>query len=230
MIPPVGATALFTFATPFALLNGVYSIVKTMTFETALASGVDFVAALYTPAGRTASEYASEYQAYAGQIVLQLQTVTAATVATYYVPLGVLSQVPDPTIQRYDDIYLSIHIGAFADETVYTWIAGQVNDLLASVTGNPDTAQFYSNPSDAIYLTQGQYAALVAQRTANIKTISPLIVQNQKLQQTIDSLQTLIRAYQANLIALYTSQQVIQSNIATINLNFNKLTSNVTIV
>ena len=215
MIPPVGSTCLFTFATPFSELNGVYTSVKTMTFETALGAGVDFVSSLYTPAGRTASNYASEYTSFSGQIVLQLQSVGSDTTTTHYAPLGVLSQIPDPTVKRYSEVYMAIKIGAFADETTYTWLKGEVDDLFASVTGNTDTAQFYSNPSDDIYLTQSQYDALVATRAANIKTIAPLSVQNQALQQHIDTLKTLLESYKKVLVDLYTTNRVIQATLST---------------
>ena len=214
MIPPVGATCLFTFSTPFATLNGVYTIVKTMTFETALGAGVDFVSSLYTPAGRTQENYASEYTSFSGQTVLQLQGVGSSAAVTYYAPLGVLSQIPDPTVKRYSDVYLAIKIGAFNDEATYTWLKGELDDLVSSVTGNTDTAQFYSNPSDDVYLTQSQYNALVAARAANIKTIAPLSVQNQALQNQIDTLQTMVNSYRTALLALYTSNKLIQATLA----------------
>jgi len=202
MIPPVGATCLFTFSTPFASLNGVYTIIKTMTFETALATGVDFVASLYTPAGRTSSDYAAEYTNFANQTVLQLQGVGLQNAPTYYAPLGTLLQIPDPTVKRYADIYMAIHIGPFPDETVYTWLKGQIDDLVASVTGNLDTVQFYSNPADDVYLTEGQYNTLQSQRAAAVVTVNPLTTQIQSLVTQLDALQTQIAAYQATLITL----------------------------
>jgi hypothetical protein len=228
MIPPVGSVAAFVFATPFVTLNGVYQIVKTMTFETALASGVDFVASLYTPAGRNKTDYASEYTNYAGQTVLQLQGVGDSTGTIYYAPLGVLAQVPDPTIKRYVDAYMNIHIGAFADETVYTWLKSQIDDLVAAVTGNTDTAQFYTNPADDLYLTDAQYASLAAARAANIRTVMPVTVQNQALQTTIDALQTKIRAYQTMLVNLYTRQGAIQTVVGNVTSRFGKLASSAT--
>lgn len=210
MIPAAGTTCLFTFTTPFASLNGIYVIMRTMTFETALATGVNFVASLYTPAGLSAGQYTSDASSYANQTVLQIQSV-AATKQILYIPIGVLSQVPDPTVKRYSDVYLSIHIGPFADETVYTWIAGQLNDIASSVTGNTDTAQFYSNPADDVYLTHGAYAALSETRAANIKTITPLSVQKESLFKYIETLQAKVAAYEKTIIALHTQNTVIQS-------------------
>lgn len=228
MIPSVGVTCLFTFTTPFASLTGVYTLLKTMTFETALASAVSFTTSLYTPAGLTASQYATDAPTYAGQIVLQIQGVGSNKSTILFVPVGVLAQVPDPTVSQYPDVYLSIHIGPFAHETVYTWIAGQINDLVSAVTGNLDTAQFYSNPADDVYLTQGEYATLAASRAANVRTLQPLLVQNRALQATISALQAKLAAYEQTLIDLYTQQGLIQTNLATATSTLGALSSSAT--
>ena len=56
MIPQVGATCYFEFATKFAALNGVYRVLSGMTFNDCIAAGISLVDNLYQPVGLSSSD------------------------------------------------------------------------------------------------------------------------------------------------------------------------------
>ncbi len=193
---------LFTFTQKFASLDGVYQVTKTMSFETALTSeNVNFVTTLYAAVGLAQADFNADYTSYQGEEVWELQT-PGPSPTTYYVPVPIVATLPDPTVTEYQNIYLSILIGPFADTTSYSWIRSQVNDIVSSVTGTTNAGQWFANPAENVWLTETQYAALTATRQANIKAVAPLSTVNQTNQVVIDTLKTQISVLEAIIVSL----------------------------
>lgn len=199
--PQLGTVCKFTFVTKFSALNGVYKVVSLTTYEATVAASVDYAAGLYTPAGVDSSQYATDASSYAGQDVVVVQPPNDTSL-TYYLPLSIIALVPDPTVTRYDDVYLSVHIGMFKDPDTYAWVKGQIEDILSSVTGETLQGQWLANSKKAQWLTTAEYDALDAQRQANIKAVRPLsvIIQDQLTQ--ITKLQALVAALEQTIISM----------------------------
>lgn len=199
--PQLGSVCKFTFVTRFSALNGVYKVVSLTTYEATVAAGIDYAAGLYTPAGLDSSQYQTDASSYAGQEVIVVQPPNN-TALTYYIPLSLIALVPDPTVSRYDDIYLSVHIGMFKDPDTYAWVKGQIEDILSSVTGQTLQGQWLANSKKSQYLTEAEYDALDAERQANIKAVKPLsvIIQDQLTQ--ITKLQALVAALEQTVISM----------------------------
>ena len=92
MIPAVGATCLYTLIPKFATLNGVYRNRAETTFLDAVASGVDFVANLYTPAGLSQTDFNIDYASYRQDAVIVLESVLDSSIV-YYVPESIFHTV-----------------------------------------------------------------------------------------------------------------------------------------
>ena len=200
LAPDVGTTALFTFTTPFAKLNGIYTLQATTLYETAVAQGIDFVNGLYVPAGLTENDYNNDWKTYAGQTVLTLQSVT--TPATVIYPLEpLLALIPDPTVKNYPNLYVAIMLGCYADQTKLQWLVDEINNIAQSVTGTTNSAKLLFNSSK--WLTQAEYAAIDTARQANVKATQPLYEALQAQIAENNRLKTLVSAYEATLIELY---------------------------
>lgn len=202
--PQLGSVCKFTFVTEFASLNGVYRVIGLTSYEASIAAGVDYVAGLYTPAGLTSEQYTTDASTYAGQEIVVVQPPNTSSI-TYYLPLSIIALIPDPTVSRYDDVYLSLHVGMFKDPNTYTWVKSQVEDILSSVTGQKIQGQWLANSTKAQYLTEAEYDALDAERQANIKAIKPLTVVIQEQLTQITQLQALVSALEATIIAMRSS-------------------------
>lgn len=204
MLFNVGTVCKYTFTDKFKLLDGVYLLAATTTFEQAVDAGIDFMKNLYTPAGLSSTDFADDYNSYAKSVVLELKTIAVGSTAsvTYYVPDTILGTVPDPTVQRYPSISLGIQFGAFKDPTVYTSLRSQISDLISSVTGDSSALVWYETPEDAQWLTDAEYAALETQRAANIKAITPLQVVIKQKDDTIAQLKALNAELTAALVTL----------------------------
>lgn len=206
MLPPVGTTCLFTFTKAFSLLNGVYKTLSIMTFEAALTNNVNFLTSLYTPAGLNQSDYENDYATYRGQNVVEVQSVLDSS-TILYIPEPIIALNPDPTVQKYQQIYYSVMIGAFKDPNVYTHIKTQLDDIVSSVTGVTEGGKWLADPAADEYLTEAEYEALDAARKANVKSIKSLRVQLEEQNAYIVSLQSLVESLKQKIIDQSTTNQ-----------------------
>lgn len=178
MIPPPGTTCAFDFIAKFALLNGVYKVTSEVAFVDAVASGVDFVTNLYTPAGLSASDYSADYAGYVGDIVLILQSVSDEKVVVY-APTSTFRTIPDSTIKAYDRIVMVVDIGPQADTQVILPLRTAIQDYVRTQLGITDPVSVLTDPTKRTYLTQAQYDTLEQAREANKQALSPVSVQLQ---------------------------------------------------
>jgi hypothetical protein len=176
MIPSAGTTCLFTFITKFSTINGVYQVTASTTFTNAIASGISFVDNLYTPAGLSVNDYNTDYSTYTNDAVCVLQSVTDPSVV-YYVPESIFQTVPDPTINEYYNLILVVRLGVQQNTQAVFPLIDAVKDLVQASLGTTDPVRIMTNPGNKVYLTDTQYAALVAERASNIQVLSPLSVQ-----------------------------------------------------
>lgn len=200
MLPHVGTTCKFVLTTEFAALNGVYTVVAIMTYEATVTAGVKYADVLYTPAGLSSDAYTTDAPTFKGQDVILVQSPSDTSVTLYF-PTPILATLPDPTVSRYDDMYLSLHIGMFKDPGTYSWVKSQIEDILSSVTGQTINGRWMANPNRAQYLTEAEYAEIDAARKTNVKQIAPLTVQIQNQLKLIDQLQAQVDALTQTVIA-----------------------------
>ena len=201
MLPHIGTVCKFTLTTKFTTLNGIYNTLSLATYDSLIADGVDFVKNLYTPAGMAQSDYLTDYTNYKGGDVVVVSPVTDSTI-TYYFPESIIALMPDPTVRKYSQVGLWIPIGAFKDPSNYTFIKDQVSDLVASVTGEANTAYFAADPNEAVYLTESDYETLDTTRQKNIKTIQPLTTQINTLTSLVNTLQAQVTTLTDKLISV----------------------------
>lgn len=201
MIPSVGATCSFEFTTPFATLNGVYRIRAETTFNDSIASGVDFVSNLYTPAGRSQADFNADFASYKTDRVTILESVVDNTVV-YYTPESIFAKVPDPTVREYFPLVLVVDVGVQKNTQKILPLIDQVKDLIQATLGTTDPLRIITNPANKVYLTDAQYATLEAAREANIEELVPLSVQLKQEQDNNTFLAAKCAAYEALIAQL----------------------------
>lgn len=196
MIPEVGATCSFAFIAKFAPLNGVFRIRAETTFADAVASGVDFISNLYTPAGLQLSDFNDDYSSYAQDRVAVLESVIDSSIV-YYAPESIFLTVPDSTIKEFLPLILVVNLGIHENTQAIYPLLDQIKDLIQATLGTEDPLRVVTNPQNKVYLTSSEYDALVAAREANIQTLIPLSVQLRQLQTSNVILATKCSGYEA---------------------------------
>ena len=203
MIPAVGATCLYTLIPKFATLNGVYRNRAETTFLDAVASGVDFVANLYTPAGLSQTDFNIDYASYRQDAVLVLESVLDSSIV-YYVPESIFHTVPDPTINEYYNLVGVIQLGVFKNTSDILPALDSIKDTVQAQLGVTDPLRVVTNTSNKMYLTDGQYESITTARSTNIRVLSPLSVQLAQANKQIQNQAAKIAAYEALIAQLTT--------------------------
>ena len=204
MIPEVGTTCSFTFKPRFASLNGVYTIASTTTYLIAVASGINFVSGLYTPAGLSQTDYNADASSYTSDRIAVLELVSDTSVV-YYVPESVFATVPDPTIQEYYPLILTVNLGVQLNVQAVLPLVTSIGDLVTATLGTTDPLRVVTNPAKKVYLTNAEYETLVTAREANIAALSPVSVQLKAAQDLIILQAAKIASYEALLAAQATA-------------------------
>ena len=203
MIPAVGATCLYTLIPKFATLNGVYRNRAETTFLDAVASGVDFVANLYTPAGLSQTDFNIDYASYRQDAVIVLESVLDSSIV-YYVPESIFHTVPDPTINEYYNLVGVIQLGVFKNTSDILPALDSIKDTVQAQLGVTDPLRVVTNTSNKMYLTDGQYESITTARSTNIRVLSPLSVQLAQANKQIQNQAAKIAAYEALIAQLTT--------------------------
>ena len=203
MIPAVGATCLYTLIPKFATLNGVYRNRAETTFLDDVASGVDFVANLYTPAGLSQTDFNIDYASYRQDAVIVLESVLDSSIV-YYVPESIFHTVPDPTINEYYNLVGVIQLGVFKNTSDILPALDSIKDTVQAQLGVTDPLRVVTNTSNKMYLTDGQYESITTARSTNIRVLSPLSVQLAQANKQIQNQAAKIAAYEALIAQLTT--------------------------
>lgn len=196
MSPAVGSTCAFIFTTPFAALNGVYTVISQTPFLDCVKAGVDFAENLYVPAGLSANDYVTDYSTYTKDIVSVLQSVGNSS-SVFYVPESIFGKVPDPTVREYLPLTLVLDLGVQSNTQMVLPLIDAVTDLTRASLGTTNPVRIITNSDNKVYLTDTEYAALETARAANKQVLSPLSVQLQAEKDKNAYLAAKVAAYEA---------------------------------
>lgn len=197
-LPHIGSTCLFTLTAKFSSLDGVYTVTALGDFND-LAANVNFVDNLYTPAGLTRQDYLNDFSSYQNTNVAIVSPVEDSS-TTYYFPEGIIAMVPDPTVQKYQNLYFSILIGPYQNKSVLKALAAQLGSIVTATTGVTNPVRVLANPANDTWLTSSQYEQLDQQRQQNIQQTDTLYTQLQNALTTITTLQSRIDTLENILI------------------------------
>ena len=202
LIPTIGTTAKFVFSAPFADLSGIYTLTTTLSFDTAVADGVNLFTSFYELADVSKETFDATWTTYKTDTILRLVSVTDPTVVIY-APSLALAKVPDPQILKCYNLFIAIDLGVFKDADDVSYMVDQLNDIAAGVSGTENTTQLYT--SEIQWMSAADYQAIVDERAERITgmDLQSRIIQEQNA--TIQRMQTLVAAYEATLIALQSS-------------------------
>lgn len=192
-LPHVSNICKFTFVEKFSALNGVYRVVKKMTYEQARTENIDFYKFLYNPVGLTKEDYSKDLDNYVNDTVLQLIDLKQQN--TIYLYTSLLKSVPDPTVKTYDQVILGINLGYFKNATDYEWIKSEFVEYIKQRLGSDGDAKFFAKQENKVWLTDQEYQQIEDKRKTNIKNAMSVFQKNEELQNEIINLRNIIKTY-----------------------------------
>lgn len=189
----VGNTYKFSFKHPFDSLDGIYSVLKTMTYDETVDDQIDLMA-LYTKYGKTEDDFNADITDLRSSRVLKLSDVQTGDIV--YVPMTIYELEPDPNVKKYLHLALGVSLGVFSTLEQVKYVKGVMQDLLKGGLGVTEEPVVTELTSKQVWLTTDEYEAIVLDRESiKNKTIN-LYTENIRLRKDLDSAYTKIAAYE----------------------------------
>ncbi len=189
ILPNLGTVAYYTLKSDFAKLNGFYKLNGILSYETAI-STADIFENLYGAVGLTddaaETKFNQDAVLYQTQEVLSLEQVNdplAETPTIYYVPVSLLSLIPNLDIVEVRSSIFRCDLGMHDVSDDLEPIIGEIYDYLQATTGT--TSEPIIADVDQRYMLRSEYIAMVEERNARVVRLDPKTIQIHKLQQEI---------------------------------------------
>lgn len=205
----VGCTCELTLGKGFAGLNGKYYISLEMTFKDAIASGVDFVTNLYTPGGKTVTDYNADYPNYLNDMVLVCVPIADKT-KSYYIPTSLLLAPPDPTVKTYYRRLAVVDLGIMEDPNVLQPLVQQIGSLATAQTGILDCVILSAVTASPVYMTDTEYQAHLAAMASNKGTVTNSVMEALSLKAQLDDATAKLALAQQTLAQFLISKESAQ--------------------
>lgn len=198
--PTPGVTYAFTFVTDFASFNGIYTLVKLMTYDEYLSDGGDLFADLFNPVGLTNDQMEEDMATIRASKIMKLVTPEAVDteIRTVFMPTCYAEDNPDHNVGKYLRIGVTAYIGVTKDVELLTFMKEALTEYITAATGIDPQPQFIS--VGETWLTDSQYEEIEASRDEAKKRIINYYSENVKLEKRIASLQEKLAAYEEIIV------------------------------
>lgn len=197
--PTPGVTYYFTFELDYSNRDGIYTLVKLMTYDEYLNDGGDLMSDVFSPAGKTEDDMTLRLEEIRNTKMMKLVTPdTLETTQTIFMPITFATDNPDHNVKKYLKLGLVTYIGVTDDEELLADMKNCVNEHVLAATGIDMQPRFVA--VGETWLTESQYKDLLAERDATKKKIINYYSENIKLEKRIASLQEQLKAYEEIII------------------------------
>jgi hypothetical protein len=193
-----GWTYKFSFLPAFADYDGVYTLVRTYSYDELFKDNISLYDQTYSPLKVSKETYDKDVVAFRTQTIYKLVTPDGLT--ERFIPEGLCSSQPLYPVQKYGKLVLFIPLGIYQDDAGLDYLMTQVSDQVKGALGI--TAEPKLTAVQYQYLTEDEYKQISAERnktatkTLNFFTetvrqaneISQLKTANQKLTELVKKL------------------------------------------
>lgn len=195
--PYVGTVYKFTFKSPFNMYDGIYTVLRIMTFDEVVEDNVNLLK-LYVDASLTEEDFDNDINTIRNDKILKLSTVNDDG-NIVYIPMFLSLYEPDPNVKQYASLALGVNLGVFDNIEELNIIKHVIESTIAKKYGIPDSAAIFS--INDIWMTDTEYAAIEHERAKYSKQLINLYSENERLRRELDSANIKIAYYEEKIIA-----------------------------
>lgn len=197
-IPYVGTVYKFVFISPFDTYNGVYTVLRIMTFDEVVSDGVDMVK-LYTSVGKTEEDYNEAVKTgLRYDDFLKLENIITKEIL--HVPFSLAELEPDPNIKEYNRVALAVDLGIFDNISDISFAKNTIDSTIAKGLGVEASSHTFS--IEKVWMTLEEYNKEVEKRAEKKSTLVNLYSEVLRLRKELDSQNQKIAYYEDLLIQL----------------------------
>lgn len=198
--PIVGNVYKFTFQAGYDAQNGTYRLVKLMSYDEYLNDGGDLLTDFFEPNGKTDTELNADLNKIKASKIMKLidPADTSTDPVATFAPLCYLESSPDYHIQKYTKFGVLAYVGTTRDPSDLDYMKDSLVEQIEATLGITPDPKFVAVGEE--WLTDTEYAEIVASRDETKKKTTNYFSENKRLQAKVSSLQTIIKEYEKLII------------------------------
>ena len=200
--PTPGITYSFTFTNEFAARNGIYTLVKLMTYDEYLADGGDLFGDVFSPVGLTGEDMNEAMDTIRASKMMKLVSPDSVEdTATIFMPTCYAEDNPDHNVSKYMRLGVTTYIGVTKDPALLNFMKEALTEYVQAVAGIDPKPQYVSVGN--VWLTDQQYEDILAQRDESKLKIINYYSENARLQSTVAKLEERLKVYEELIVQQY---------------------------
>lgn len=198
--PIVGSVYKFTFDSGLDAQNGTYRLVKLMSYEEYLSEDGDIFRDFFEPNGKSEEELNADLVKIKSSKIMKLvdPSDNSDSAIAVFAPLCYLKSSPDYHVSKYTKFGVLACIGITKNPEDLDFMRDSIVEQVEATLGiTPDPK--YVSISET-WLTDDEYAEIVAQRDESKKKTTNYFSENKELQKRMSSLQAILKEYEKLII------------------------------
>ncbi len=204
IIPTPGAIYNFIFIDGYDKFNGVYKVVKVMTYDEYLDDGGKLADDWFKPNDKTEDDMQQLLPDIRAAKMLKLTQPDYDDVSTtIYASMYFVAETPDFNVSKYYKFGMISTIGVTKDPTLLNFMKKTFTEIVEATYGITPDVNFVTIKEE--WLTDSQYSQLLADRDKDKLKIINYYSENLRLQKQLSQANTAIKEYE-KLIANLQSQ------------------------
>lgn len=197
----VGNTYKFTLHSDFSSLNGIYKVLRIMTYDETIVDQIDLME-MYIKHGRTEEDFNNDITILRDTKILKLQSTTDLSII--HIPVTLYLLEPDPSVQRYLHLTLGIDLGIFSTLDQVLFIKEVVHELINGGLGVDTEPVIVEMSSKQRWMTTEEYDTLDSERRSKKERVINYYTENNRLRKELLSERSKVAAYEQILQQLRT--------------------------
>lgn len=197
--PTAGVTYKFVFQPGYEKFNGVYTVLRIMTYDEYINDGGDILQDFFTPCGKDEADIIGELlQIRASKILKLLSPDSEDEKEAVFAPLYYLQDNPDHNVKKYYHMGIVATLGITEEPSDFQASAAMLVEQFQAVLGMEPQPNFVTLKS--VWMTEPDYQEMLAKRDQEKLKVINYFSENAKLRKRNDQFKTQIEAYEELII------------------------------
>lgn len=198
LTPYVGTTYKLAFTNPFNVADGIYTVMKIMTYDEAIGDNV-VLNQIYIDAGKTDADYQNDIPTLRTDKILKIKSVSDDKLR--YVPMSFLKYEPNANVKEYMRLVIGVDLGVFDNMNDVVYLKNTIQNLIDGGMGI-NNEPLIAAVNTTIWMTEEEYNQTVVSRESRKNTLINLYTENARLRKELDAANVKVAGYENTLIAL----------------------------
>lgn len=198
LTPYVGTTYKLAFTNPFNVADGIYTVMKIMTYDEAIGDNV-VLNQIYIDAGKTDADYQNDIPTLRTDKILKIKSVSDDKLR--YVPMSFLKYEPNANVKEYMRLVIGVDLGVFDNMNDVLYLKNTIQNLIDGGMGI-NNEPLIAAVNTTVWMTEEEYNQTVVSRESRKNTLINLYTENARLRKELDAANVKVAGYENTLIAL----------------------------